>query len=96
MFISNVRIASADTDARSLLIKQLMEDGKAVTSDILFDVNSDQIKKTSFAIIDPVWRCFEKSILKIKITGHTDADGNDAENLLLSKKKSGCRQGLYH
>lgn len=89
MFISNVRIASADTDARSLLIKQLMEEGKAVTSDILFDVNSDQIKKTSFAIIDQFGDALQKNpSLKIKITGHTDADGNDAENLLLSKKRA--------
>jgi outer membrane protein OmpA-like peptidoglycan-associated protein len=89
MLVSNVRIAAAETDARSLLIKQLMEEGKAVTNDILFDVNSDVIKKESYAIINQFADALQKNVsLKIKIIGHTDSDGADADNLLLSQKRA--------
>jgi len=89
MLIGNVRIAAAETDARSLLIKQLMEEGKAVTNDILFDVNSDVIKKESYSIINQFADALQKNAsLKIKIIGHTDSDGADADNLLLSQKRA--------
>ncbi|NML21497.1 OmpA family protein [Pseudoflavitalea sp. G-6-1-2] len=89
MYVGNIRIASGETDARSLLIKQLMEEGKAVTNDILFDVNSDRIKKESFSIINQFGDALQKNpSLKIKITGHTDNDGNDADNLTLSQKRA--------
>ncbi|MFZ1800117.1 MAG: OmpA family protein [Chitinophagaceae bacterium] len=89
MLFSNFRIASSDVDARSLLIKQLMEEGKTSTSDILFDVNSDVIKKESYGIINQFGEALQKnSSLKIKITGYTDSDGTDAENLSLSQKRA--------
>lgn len=89
MIIGNVRIASGDVDARSLLIKQLMEDGKAVTSDILFDVSSDVIKPASYDIIKQFGDALVANpSLKIKIVGHTDSDGGDAENLSLSQKRA--------
>lgn len=89
MLISNVRIASAETDARSLLVDQLMENGKAVTNDIQFDVNSDRIRQESFAVINQLGDALQKNpTLKIKIIGHTDNDGNDASNLALSQKRA--------
>ncbi|WP_159076402.1 OmpA family protein [Flagellimonas amoyensis] len=89
MFISNVRIASADVDARSLLIKELMDNGKTSTSDILFDVNSDVLKQESFAIIKQFGDALmQNQTLKIKIVGHTDSDGSDAANMELSKKRA--------
>lgn len=89
MYVGNIRIAAAETDARSLLIKQLMEEGKAVTSDILFDVNSDRIKQESWAVINQFGEALQNNPgLKIKITGHTDNDGNDADNLSLSQKRA--------
>lgn len=89
VLVSNLRIASADVDARSLLIKQLMEEGKAVTNDILFDVNSDVIKSESYAIINQFGDAMKSNPgLKIKITGHTDSDGADATNLTLSQKRA--------
>lgn len=89
LLVSNIRIAAADVDARSLLIKDLMEKGKAVTSDILFDVNKDLIKKESFSLIDQFGEAMQKNpTLKIRIVGHTDGDGVDAYNLELSKKRA--------
>ncbi|MBC7849164.1 MAG: OmpA family protein [Chitinophagaceae bacterium] len=87
--VGNLRIASADLDARSLLIKQLMEEGKAVTNDILFDVNSDVIKPSSYGVIAQIGEAMKShNSLKIKITGHTDSDGKSADNLVLSQKRS--------
>lgn len=89
MYISNVRIASADTDARSLLIKQLMEEGKTSTSDILFDVNSDVLKRESFNVIKQFGDALVQTpTLRIKITGHTDSDGSEEDNLALSRKRA--------
>lgn len=89
VLVSNLRIASADTDARSLLIKQLMDEGKAVTNDILFDVNSDVIKPESFTVINQFGDALKSNpSLKIKITGHTDSDGAAAANLSLSQKRA--------
>jgi hypothetical protein len=88
VLVTNLRIASAETDARSLLIKQLMEEGKAVTNDILFDVNSDVIKPESYPVINQFGDALKNNpSLKIKITGHTDSDGVAANNLSLSPKK---------
>lgn len=89
LFVSNMRIASGDVDARSLLVKDLLEKGKASTSEILFDVNKDIIKKESFAIINQIGDALKANAsLKIKIVGHTDADGKPADNLSLSKRRA--------
>jgi OmpA-OmpF porin, OOP family len=89
LLVGNLRIASADVDARSLLIKDLMEKGKAVTNNILFDVDKDIIKKESFTIIDQFGEALQKNPgLKIRIIGHTDGDGAAAYNLELSKKRA--------
>lgn len=89
LFVSNIRIASGDVDARSLLVKDLLEKGKASTNEILFDVNKDIIKKESFTIINQVGEALKANpSLKIKIVGHTDGDGKPADNLALSKRRA--------
>jgi len=89
VLVGNIRIASAETDARSLLVKQLMEEGKAVTNDILFDVNSDVIKAASFPVIDALVDGLKANgAVRVQITGHTDSDGAAAHNLDLSQRRA--------
>lgn len=89
VYVSNFRIAEAQTDARSSLVKDLMEQGKASTSDILFSVNKDDITPASFPIIDEVGNALKQNgKLKIKIVGHTDSDGDAAANKTLSEKRA--------
>jgi outer membrane protein OmpA-like peptidoglycan-associated protein len=89
VLVGNIRIASAETDARSLLVKQLMEEGKAVTNDILFDVNSDVIKAASFPVIDALADGLKaNAAVRVLIVGHTDSDGTATHNLDLSQRRA--------
>ncbi|HEU4860913.1 MAG TPA: OmpA family protein [Chitinophagaceae bacterium] len=84
-FISNLKIAVAPPDTRSKLITE----GKWSTTGILFDVNSDKIKPTSYGTLKEVATILsENADVKVKIIGHTDTDGDDAKNLDLSKRRA--------
>lgn len=84
-FISNIKIAAAAPDTRNRLITE----GKWSTSGILFDVNSDKIKPTSYGVLKEIAGVLtENSGVKVKIVGHTDNDGEEAANLDLSKRRA--------
>ena len=84
-FMSNLRLAVGAPDTR----KKILEQNKWVTHGILFDVNSATIKPESYGTIKEMANVLkEYSDLKVKIVGHTDADGSDAANLELSKKRA--------
>lgn len=84
-YISNFRITDASPDMRSKLITE----GKLVSYGIYFDVNSDKIKPESYGSIKGIADVLtENPDVKIKIAGHTDADGDDALNLDLSKRRA--------
>jgi len=84
-YISNVRLAVGAPDTR----KKLLEQNKWVTHGILFDVNSDKIKPESYGTLKEMAGVMKEfGDLKVKIVGHTDADGNDAGNLDLSKRRA--------
>jgi OmpA-OmpF porin, OOP family len=84
-YISNFRITDASPDMRSKLITE----GKLVSYGIYFDVNSDKVKPESYGTIKGIADVLnENPGVKIKIVGHTDADGDDAANLDLSKRRS--------
>ena len=84
-YMSNLRLAVGAPDAR----KKILEQNKWVTHGILFDVNSDKIKPGSYGTLKEMANVLkEYTDLKVKIVGHTDADGTDAANLDLSKKRA--------
>jgi outer membrane protein OmpA-like peptidoglycan-associated protein len=85
VFISNIKVATGRPDTRH----KLVEGGKFSTTGILFDVNSDKIKLTSYGIVKEIADVLQQNTgIKVKIIGHTDGDGSDASNLELSKKRS--------
>jgi outer membrane protein OmpA-like peptidoglycan-associated protein len=85
VYISNIKVATGKPDTRH----KLVEEGKFSTTGILFDVNSDKIKPTSYGVVKEIADVLQQnSSIKIKIIGHTDSDGSDASNLDLSKKRS--------
>lgn len=85
LFLGNIRYAVGAPDTRSKLITE----GKLVTRGILFDSNSDQLKTESVGVLKEIATILnENPTVKVKIVGHTDADGDDKANLELSKKRS--------
>jgi outer membrane protein OmpA-like peptidoglycan-associated protein len=83
--VSNIKLAAGAPDTRNKLITE----GKFVTSGILFDVNSDKIKPQSYGILKDIANVLtDNSSVKVKIVGHTDSDGKDADNLNLSKRRA--------
>jgi OmpA-OmpF porin, OOP family len=84
-FIGNLRFAVGAPDTR----KKILEQNKWVTHGILFDINSDKIKPESYGTLKEMANVLKEfADLKVKIVGHTDADGNDVSNLDLSKRRA--------
>jgi OmpA-OmpF porin, OOP family len=84
-YLGNVRLAVGAPDTRNKLISE----GKFVTHGILFDVNSDKIKPESYGALKDIANVLnENTEVKVKIVGHTDSDGDDATNTVLSKKRA--------
>jgi len=85
LLISNLRIAVGAPDMRN----KLMTEGKLVTYGIYFDVNKDVVKPESYGTLKEIAKILnEVPDVKVKIVGHTDADGADAANLDLSKRRA--------
>ena len=83
--IDNLNLAVGAPDTRNKLITE----GKFVTTGILFDVNSDKIKPESYGVLKEIAGVLnENPEVKVKIIGHTDSDGKDADNLVLSKHRA--------
>lgn len=83
--ISNIRIAVGAPDMRN----KLMTEGKLVTYGIYFDVNKDVVKPESYGTLKEIAAILnEVPDVKVKIIGHTDADGADAANLDLSQRRA--------
>ena len=83
--LSNVRLAVGAPDTRN----KLLTDGKWVTHGIHFDVNSATVRPESYGTLKEVAAVLtENATLKVQIVGHTDADGDAAQNLDLSQKRA--------
>ncbi|MBC9934238.1 OmpA family protein [Chitinophaga qingshengii] len=84
-YISNITLAVGAPDTRNKLITE----GKFVSHGILFDTNSDRIKAESYGALKDIANVLtENAAVRVKIVGHTDADGNDKLNLDLSKRRA--------
>ncbi len=85
LYISNLRVAVGAPDTRNKLITE----GKFVTHGIHFDVNSANIKPESYGAVKDIANVLnENADVRVKIVGHTDADGDDKANMDLSKKRA--------
>lgn len=84
-YISNIKITTASPDTRN----KLLTEGKLVTYGIYFDVNKDVVKPESYGTLNDIAKILnEVPDVKVKIVGHTDADGQDAANLDLSQRRA--------
>jgi OOP family OmpA-OmpF porin len=84
-YMGNLRLAVGAPDTRNKLITE----GKWVTHGILFDVNSANIKAESYGTLKEIANVLkENADVKVKIVGHTDADGDDKSNMELSKRRA--------
>jgi OmpA-OmpF porin, OOP family len=84
-YISNIKVTTAAPDTRN----KLLTEGKLVTYGIYFDVNKDVVKPESYGTLKDIATVLnEVPDVKVKIVGHTDADGQDAANLDLSQRRA--------
>lgn len=84
-YMGNLRLAVGASDTRN----KLLTEGKWVTHGILFDVNSANIKAESYGTLKEIANVLKENVdVKVKIVGHTDADGDDKSNMELSKRRA--------
>jgi len=84
-YLGNIRLAAGAPDTRN----KLLTEGKWVTHGILFDVNSDKVRPESYGAIKEISNVLgENADVKVQIVGHTDSDGDAAQNLELSKRRA--------
>ena len=85
VYVSNIKVATGKPDARH----KLVEEGKFSTTGILFDFQSAVIKPESYAVVKEIAGVLKENAgIRIKVVGHTSADGDDKANMELSKKRS--------
>ena len=84
-FIFNLKLAEAGADIRHKLI----ETGSFSTNEILFDTNKATIKNSSAKVLNELGKALaENANVKISITGHTDSDGDEKANQILSEQRA--------
>ncbi|MFH0735375.1 MAG: OmpA family protein [bacterium] len=84
-YVKNIRIAQGAVP----LYDKVITDGKIVTTGIKFDINKAIIKPESYGTINSILKILQDSPdLKFRIEGHTDSDGDDSANLILSEARA--------
>lgn len=84
MYLSHFRLATGNANPK----KEITTGKKFVTQNIYFDVNSDIIRPNSYAILKQIAESIQGIEGNILIVGHTDSDGKDTDNLVLSQKRA--------
>ncbi|WP_428737459.1 OmpA family protein [Sulfurimonas sp.] len=84
-FIKNIRLAKGGVK----YYDRVLQDGKIIVNGIRFDVNKATLKPESSGPINEIFSLMQKHPeVKFRIEGHTDSDGDEANNLTLSQKRS--------
>jgi len=84
-YIRNIRLAKGGVK----LYDKLLQDGKIVTNGIRFDVNKATIKPESMGIMNSIVQLMkEHPELSFSVEGHTDSDGTETDNQLLSEQRA--------
>jgi OOP family OmpA-OmpF porin len=85
VFLGNIRLAVGAPDTRNKLITE----GKFSTTGILFDVNSAVIRPESYGALRDIADVLkDNAAMKLMIVGHTDGDGDPAQNIMLSHNRA--------
>ncbi|MFM1879211.1 MAG: hypothetical protein RLZZ241_2077 [Bacteroidota bacterium] len=87
IFIKNLVLAKGGVDLR----RKLLSEGSVSTNGILFDSGSANLQPQSMGIIRQIYQVLEQDkTLKLRIVGHTDADGDEGANQRLSEARAGA------
>lgn len=71
------------------MLDKLYKDGRIVTHGILFDVGKAALKPQSMGVLNEIAKMLQQNPdIKLSIEGHTDSDGNDANNQKLSEERA--------
>jgi len=83
--IGNMRVAVGAPYIRS----KFTNEGRFSTTGILFEAGTDLIRPESYGVLKEISGLLtSKATTRMQIVGHTDADGDDAKNLDLSKRRA--------
>lgn len=70
-------------------MRPLNDNGENILANVLFDLDSDKLRPESFVELNKFADFLKRHPdLKIELQGHTDAQGDDAHNLDLSKRRA--------
>ncbi|MDD3944987.1 MAG: OmpA family protein [Bacteroidales bacterium] len=84
-FVKNIRIAKGAVP----LYDKVLTEGKFVTTGIKFDVNQASIRPESMGTINYVLKMIQDNPdWCFSVEGHTDSDGSDTANQILSEKRA--------
>lgn len=85
IYIKDFKMAETGMDLR----RKLIEEGSVSTNGILFNSGSATIKPQSYGLILQISQVLQQEInMRLNIIGHTDADGPEEANLVLSKQRA--------
>ena len=84
MYVTNFKLATGTATIKNDIVTK----NTFVTNHIYFDTNKDVIRPNSYATLQQIATTMKEMQGNFTIIGHTDADGNDTQNLLLSLKRA--------
>ncbi len=84
-YVKNFRIAEGGVK----YYERFLQDGKIVATGIRFDVNKATLRPESMGIINEIFNLMnDNPDINFSIEGHTDSDGDETSNQLLSKNRA--------